>query len=196
MQADFHHGLLSRVRNREATASANSGSLMWHACVVTGIPGRSDARNSLQEARVGIGIPESAARHGRNRQPLGRHHDGDWAHRLVQPLGEHTAELDHFLGKRADERELWIVRVDRPPSQFRRNRLGPAMHGEINTARHDDLRQAEFPNRPKPIRSGGMESTHQFIGQFVGREVDDAGEQPVGSQFLHRRARRRRWSGR
>ena len=71
--------------------------------------------------------------------------------RLVQPLGEDPPELHHLVGQRPHQRELRIVRVDRPPLQARRHFLGPAVHGEVDAAGHDDLRQAEPADAPQPL---------------------------------------------
>ena len=52
---------------------------------------------------------------------------------------------------------------------------------------HDDLRQTEPADAAQPIGPGRVKAADQLVGQLVGREVDDADEQSVGGQLLHRR---------
>ena len=43
------------------------------------------------------------------------------------------------------------------------------------------------PMRAQPLGAADVEAADQLVGQLVGREVDDADEQPVGRELLHRR---------
>src|SRR5918994_2808955 len=76
----------------------------------------------------------------------------------------------------------------RTPRRLRDSRTRrPAVPGETDATRYADRGQPEPADAPQAISSGPVEATDELVGELVGREVDDADEKTVRSEFLHGR---------